>query len=103
STVMRPDIVLSMGVLYHRKSPFEHLERLRSLMVRDSVLVLESLVVLGDARTVLVPEDRYAAMRNVWMIPSVEAVGLWLRRCGFTDVRVVDVSVTTEQEQRVTA
>lgn len=103
SAPIRADIVLSMGVLYHRKSPLEHLERLRALMVRDTVLVLETLVVPGDAQTVLMPKDRYAAMRNVWMIPSVEALYLWLQRTKFKNVQLVDVSVTTEQEQRVTA
>ncbi len=97
------DVVLSMGVLYHRKSAIEHLEQLKAALVTGGTLVLESLIVPGDERTVLVPEARYAQMRNVWMIPSVAALELWLRRVGFSDVRVVDVSTTTTQEQRPTA
>lgn len=99
---LQADVVLAMGVLYHRKSPIDHLERLRSVVTKTGVLVLETLVVPGDARTVLVPQDRYAAMRNVWMIPSVDALYVWLRRCGFSKVELIDVSVTTEQEQRAT-
>ncbi|MNF68185.1 tRNA (mo5U34)-methyltransferase [compost metagenome] len=56
----------------------------------------------GDVNTVLVPEDRYAQMRNVWFLPSVAALELWLRRAGFVDVRCVDVSVTSIEEQRST-
>ena len=48
------------------------------------------------------PEDRYAMMRNVWFLPSVPALELWLRRAGFVDVRCVDVSVTSVAEQRAT-
>lgn len=96
------DVVMSMGVLYHRKSPIEHLEALRPLLRPGATLVLETLVVAGDERTVLVPEDRYAAMRNVWMIPSVAAAQRWLARCGYRDVTVVDVSATTPDEQRAT-
>lgn len=101
-TQVRADVVLSMGVLYHRKSPVEHLEQLKAALAPGGTLVLESLIVPGDERTVLVPEARYAQMRNVWMIPSVEALALWLRRVGFLKVEVVDVSLTTTQEQRPT-
>jgi tRNA (mo5U34)-methyltransferase len=65
-------------------------------------LVLETLVVEGDAQQALVPEDRYAMMRNVWFLPSVPALELWLRRAGYVDVRCVDVSRTSIEEQRST-
>ena len=56
----------------------------------------------GVCDQVLVPEDRYAQMRNVWFLPSIPALERWLRRAGFTDVRCVDVSTTTVEEQRAT-
>ncbi|MEN1831646.1 tRNA 5-methoxyuridine(34)/uridine 5-oxyacetic acid(34) synthase CmoB [Pseudomonas lijiangensis] len=96
------DTVFSMGVLYHRKSPIDHLLALKDCLVKGGELVMETLVVPGDAQQVLVPEDRYAQMRNVWFLPSVPALELWLRRAGFVDVRCVDVSTTTVQEQRST-
>ena len=64
--------------------------------------MLETLVIEGDVNQVLVPEDRYAQMRNVWFLPSIPALERWLRRAGFSDVRCVDVSVTTVEEQRAT-
>lgn len=97
------DTALSMGVLYHRRSPIDHLLALKDCLVRGGELLLETLVVDGDVNTVLVPEDRYAQMRNVWFLPSVPALALWLRRAGFVDVRCVDVSVTSVEEQRSTA
>ncbi len=96
------DTVFSMGVLYHRKSPFAHLSELKELLVPGGELVLETLVVEGGAQTLLTPVDRYAKMRNVWFIPSCAMLEIWLRRCGFTDIRLVDVSVTTTAEQRTT-
>ncbi|WP_024695141.1 tRNA 5-methoxyuridine(34)/uridine 5-oxyacetic acid(34) synthase CmoB [Pseudomonas syringae] len=94
--------VFSMGVLYHRKSPIDHLLALKDCLVKGGELVMETLVVPGDVHQVLVPEDRYAQMRNVWFLPSVPALELWMRRAGFTDVRCVDVSHTTVEEQRST-
>lgn len=96
------DTVFSMGVLYHRQSPFEHLQQLRGQLVKGGELVLETLVIEGDANTVLVPHNRYAQMNNVYFLPSVAALVGWLEKVGFTEVRCVDVAVTSIEEQRKT-
>ena len=96
------DTVFSMGVLYHRRSPLEHLWQLKDQLVNEGELVLETLVIDGDENTVLVPGDRYAQMRNVYFIPSALALKNWLKKCGFVDIRIADVSVTTTEEQRRT-
>lgn len=96
------DTVFSMGVLYHRRSPIDHLAELRALLRPGGQLVLETLVLEDEAQQVLVPPDRYAGMRNVWFIPSVEALAVWMGRVGFKDIEVVDVSRTTLEEQRPT-
>ncbi len=96
------DIVFCMGVLYHRRSPIDFLHSIRNTMKKDGQLILETLVVEGNEDTVLVPKDRYAQMRNVWFIPSTDALSLWLRRCGFKNIQVVDLNQTSIQEQRAT-
>ena len=96
------DVTFSMGVLYHRTSPIDHLQSLRESLVAGGALVLETLVTEGEGMSVLVPEDRYAKMRNVWFIPTVPMLLLWLRRSGFCNSRVIDVSRTTTDEQRRT-
>ena len=96
------DTVFSMGVLYHRQSPFEHLQQLKGQLVKGGELVLETLVIEGDANTVLVPHDRYAQMNNVYFLPSVAALIGWLEKAGFSEVRCVDVAVTSIDEQRKT-
>ena len=96
------DTVFSMGVLYHRRSPFDHLFRLKELLRVGGELVLETLVIDGDAGEVLVPDGRYAKMRNVWFIPSPAELLRWLNRCGYKDIELVDVNTTTVDEQRAT-
>lgn len=96
------DTVFSMGVLYHRKSPLEHLEELKGALKSGGELVLETLVIEGDLGQVLMPEDRYAMMRNVWFIPTPETLMLWCRRVGFKNPRLVDLDQTRLEEQRST-
>jgi len=96
------DTVFSMGVLYHRRSPFDHLEELKRALKPGGELVLETLVIEGGRNQVLVPGERYAQMRNVWYIPSAEELLHWLRRAGFEHARLVDVNQTTTEEQRTT-
>ncbi|MBT1445970.1 tRNA 5-methoxyuridine(34)/uridine 5-oxyacetic acid(34) synthase CmoB [Shewanella sp. JM162201] len=96
------DTVFSMGVLYHRRSPIDHLLQLRDQLRMGGELILETLVVDGDENTVLVPRDRYGKMNNVWYLPSIAALKLWLEKCEFTDVRCVNVDVTSLAEQRRT-
>jgi tRNA (mo5U34)-methyltransferase len=74
------DTVFSMGVLYHRRSPLDHLMELRDALHHGGELLLETLVIEGGAGETLVPEGRYAKMRNVWFIPSTATLELWLRR-----------------------
>lgn len=96
------DTVFSMGVLYHRRSPIEFLQQLKSQLRKGGQLVLETLVVEGDDQTVLMAGERYAQMRNVWFLPSTEALSLWMSRVGFTNIQVVDIEKTTTNEQRKT-
>lgn len=96
------DTVFSMGVLYHRRDPIMFLQQLKDQLRPGGELVLETLVVEGDDTTVLMAGERYAQMRNVWFLPSTGALIQWLQRVGFTQCKVVDVCVTTTEEQRAT-
>lgn len=96
------DTTFSMGVLYHRRSPLDHLLELKGTLRRGGQLVLETLVVDGPEGYSLMPEDRYGQMRNVWFLPSCDTLLRWLDRTGFRNARVVDVCETTTEEQRST-
>jgi len=96
------DTVFSMGVLYHRRSPLQHLQELRSALKPGGQLVLETLVIESSNPLVLVPADRYAKMRNVWFIASLPILQTWLEKAGFENIAVINESLTTTNEQRQT-
>jgi len=94
--------IFSMGVLYHRKEPIEHLKKIFSLLEHNGEIVLETIILPGEKNEVLHPENRYAQMRNVWNIPSIAKAIEWLKNAGFVDIKVIDRAKTTFQEQRKT-
>lgn len=96
------DTILCMGILYHRRSPLDTLFRLGSLLAAGGQLVLETLIIRGDGSQALFPSQRYACMRNIFFIPTVACLENWLARCGFVDIRCVDITATTLNEQRKT-
>ena len=96
------DTVFSLGVLYHRPSPFDHLHELKQNLKPGGQLVLETLTVNGGENTVLVPPGRYAKMPNVWFLPSPATLCQWLQRAGFVKADVVDINITSTAEQRRT-
>ena len=60
------------------------------------------MIIEGDENTVLVPQERYAQMRNVWFIPSAKALESWLKKVGFSNIRLVNIDQTSLDEQRKT-
>lgn len=96
------DTVFSMGVFYHRRAPMDHLLELKNTLRPGGQLVLETLVIEGELGDVLVPEERYGMMNNVWFLPSCDTMLSWMRKMGYKNPRVVDVCPTTTEEQRAT-
>lgn len=94
------DIIFSMGVLYHRRDPQQHCQQLHARLANEGILLLETLVIDAHGCVELIPEDRYAGMRNVWHIPSPELVIAWLKAVGFEDAQCHSLTVTTVHEQR---
>ncbi|OED39812.1 tRNA 5-methoxyuridine(34)/uridine 5-oxyacetic acid(34) synthase CmoB [Chromatiales bacterium (ex Bugula neritina AB1)] len=97
------DTVFSMGILYHRRQPLQHLQTLAALLRADGELVLETLVIDGTERNELIPQERYANMRNVWSLPTIPLLIAQLESAGFSNIKCVDVTQTSTQEQRSTA
>ncbi|WP_319575638.1 tRNA 5-methoxyuridine(34)/uridine 5-oxyacetic acid(34) synthase CmoB [uncultured Desulfobacter sp.] len=96
------DLVLCMGILYHRKSPVKMLRQIHDSLVPGGQVIVENLVIKGENNYCLFPSDRYAKMRNVFFIPDLSAMEAWLTRAGFSDIRCVDITDTTLEEQRKT-
>lgn len=96
------DTIFCMGILYHSRAPLEMLGRIRKYLSKNGELVLETLVIEGDADKALCPYPRYAKMHNAYFLPTVRCLTGWLLRAGFQDVRCIDVTTTTNEEQRKT-
>lgn len=96
------DTTFSMGVLYHQRSPIDHLRQLKSTLRPGGQLVLETLYVPGEESYARTPPGRYARMRNVWLLPTIAELQTWLSRTGFEAVDIIDQSLTTTSEQRST-
>jgi tRNA (mo5U34)-methyltransferase len=100
------DLVLSMGVLYHRRDPVEHIEQLTRFTRPGGRLLVESLVV--EQAGGLVPigasgkPSRYSRMRNISIIPSIDMICQWLSDAGLKEVSVVTAMPTSTTEQRRT-
>ncbi|MEM9255090.1 MAG: tRNA 5-methoxyuridine(34)/uridine 5-oxyacetic acid(34) synthase CmoB [Pseudomonadota bacterium] len=96
------DTVFSMGVLYHRRSPLDHLLELKQALRPGGQLLLETLVIDGKLGDTLVPHGRYARMGNVWFLPSCATLLSWLGKLGFQRAEVVNTNRTRCEEQRTT-
>ena len=94
------DSVFSMGVLYHQRDHMQHLSQLMEMMAPDAELILETLVVEGPNGYSLIPDGRYAQMRNVHCLPSIETLKSWLVKANFKNIKVIDINKTTPEEQR---
>ena len=92
------DVVFSMGVSYHQRDLKQHLLDLYETLNPSGTLILESLIADQD----LIPQARYANMRNVWLIPSIGTIQRISDQLRFETCNLVDVSITRVDEQRQT-
>jgi len=96
------DIILCLGVLYHRSDPIASLKSLAKALNKRGEIIIDTLIIQGDDELCLFPKDRYAAMRNVYFLPTIPALKNWLYRAGFEDIEVIAVKQTDFEEQRKT-
>lgn len=97
------DTVFSMGVIYHRRDPVEHLEQLINCLTSGGELVLETLVIDSEKCEELIPKGRYSKMNNVWSVPSCNLLMNRVEEAGFKNARIIDITQTSVEEQRKTA
>lgn len=97
------DCILCMGILYHHDHPVQLLRNLFEALRPGGLLVMETIVIPGEEMVCLFPQDRYAMMRNVWFVPTVNATVAMLERTKFRDIQIVSSQVHKPEEQRSTA
>ncbi len=96
------DCVFYMGILYHQRNPIEQLMDIKDSIKPGGQIILETLGIPGDESYSLVPEDRYAKMKNVWFLPTLSCSINMLKRLNFIDIEVLDQTVLKSDEQRLT-
>jgi len=96
------DTVFCLGVLYHRPDPVGTLKALAKGMQSGGELFLDTFMIDGDEDICLSPEKTYSKIPNIYFVPTVKALENWCGRAGFIDIEVLEVTITTENEQRST-
>ncbi len=96
------DTIFCMGILYHARSPIDFLKRIHKSLKKGGEIVLETLIIEGKESKALFPEKRYARMNNIYFLPTILCLENWLKRGGFKNIRIVDITKTTIKEQRKT-
>ncbi len=96
------DVLLCLGVLYHRSDPIATLKILKNSLNEGGTLILDTFYIDGEEEVALFPNERYAKMRNIFFIPTISALRNWAKRARFQDFEIIAKVETTEQEQRKT-
>ena len=98
----RFDVLFCLGVLYHRGDPIGMLKSLFKGLNEGGELILDTFMIEGEDDICLTPRDRYSKLRNIYFIPTVSALKNWCYRAGFTEIEVLDIVKTEQEEQRKT-
>lgn len=96
------DVIFCLGVLYHRYDPITTLKFLGSALNPGGELILDTLIYDSELDVCLCPAQSYAKMPNVYFIPSISTLRGWCERAKLHDFEVLDIKVTSTNEQRQT-
>ena len=96
------DMIFMLGVLYHRSDPIASLKSLYRALNKNGEIIVDSFMIDGEDEVALCPESRYAMIPNVYFLPTVNCFKNWLKRAGFIDIELIEITTTDDKEQRVT-
>lgn len=93
------DVIINMGILYHRHEPIDFLKKCRMLLEKDGIMILETLIWPEKSVGAFSPKDRYAGMRNCYFIPTIEGLKNWCLKAKFETFNIINISTTQYAEQ----
>ena len=96
------DTIFCLGVLYHRSDPVNMLKELFKGLGDEGEVFLDTFMIDGEAEICLTPAGSYSKIPNIYFVPTVKALENWCRRAGFSGFEVLEITVTTPDEQRKT-
>lgn len=97
------DVILCMGVLYHRTDPIMTLKHLSRALKPQGEVILDTLILKSEEDIALCPPKSYAKMSNAYFIPSIKALQGWCERAGFIEFECFATVQTNTAEQRKTS
>jgi len=95
------DTIFCLGVLYHRSDPVNMLKQLKQGLKKGGEAIIDTFIIKGDEEIALTPK-RYAKMRNVYFIPTINALKNWAEIAKFSEFEVLEIKPTDLNEQRKT-
>ncbi|WP_446008366.1 tRNA 5-methoxyuridine(34)/uridine 5-oxyacetic acid(34) synthase CmoB [Candidatus Electrothrix sp.] len=96
------DVILCLGILYHRPSPIDALRDLLLALKPGGCLLLESQAIPGEESVALFPEKTYAKVPGTWFVPTAACLHNWLQRAGFSNIKCFCSHSMSSTEQRKT-
>lgn len=96
------DLILALGIIYHRISPVEMLKDLRQGLKEGGTVIIESQAIPGEESVALFPEERYAKVPGTYFVPTATCLANWMKRAGFAGVEIFCRHPMSSDEQRRT-
>ncbi|RLA63573.1 MAG: tRNA 5-methoxyuridine(34)/uridine 5-oxyacetic acid(34) synthase CmoB [Epsilonproteobacteria bacterium] len=96
------DTIFSMGIIYHHRHPIQQLLDIKNALRPGGQVILETIGIPGVAPVALCPMDRYAKMKNIWFVPTLNCLIAWAHKTKFCDIEVIADTLLTPKEQRTT-
>ncbi|MDE5592030.1 MAG: tRNA 5-methoxyuridine(34)/uridine 5-oxyacetic acid(34) synthase CmoB [Helicobacter sp.] len=96
------DVLLCLGVLYHRKSPLDSIKIIYNALNNGGEAIFDSIIIPGKEAICLCPKGSYAKMKNVYFIPTLSTFINWLEQSGFKEIIHIATLKTEKLEQRRT-
>lgn len=97
------ELLLLMGILYHRTDPLQTLRLCAQTLARGGRMLLETIIIPGDTPHALFVPQRYAGAKGFYWLPTEPCLHAWLRRANLRVLAQTDATATTKEEQRSTA
>jgi tRNA (mo5U34)-methyltransferase len=95
------DTIFCLGVLYHRSDPITMLKQLKQSLNPGGEAIIDTFIIEGEDEIALTPK-RYAKMKNVYFIPTINALKNWAEIAKFKGFELLEIKPTDLNEQRKT-
>lgn len=97
------DVIFCLGILYHHTDPVGMLRAMATALRKKGTIIIDCQGIAGEDEVCLVPQQRYAGAAGIWFLPTLPALKNWVKRAGFSWVKVIHDAPLLPAEQRRSA